>query len=1277
MAEAGTIDSLQIEIEASSKSAVTQVNNLAKALKNLKSAVNGGLNIGNFKKELGKLGNNEYAKIDKLAKALQGLKNVKLDEKIGNSMLKIADACDLIEQQHIDKLTKFGAALQTLKSISTKGYDKLPASILNISAAVDSITDDSIARLSRLTIALSRLRGVDLSGLGTVLRAQNAAHKQPIGGKGTSSPANSGKNDVNGESGEDELTQRVRQAAKPTSAIGSAMKSMLQTLANDLKNVASSAINAAKAIGGKFLSAIKSVTSAAIGFGKNILTAPFQAMASKVKTLTDRMHGLISSFKRIMFYRVIRAVIKEIGEAIKEGTENAYWYSKKFGVATEYISQAYDDYASASFKMKNQVGAAWSTLYAQLVPIIISIISVVTKGVEAVTQFFAVLGGRSTFLKARDYAKDWATETEKGNKAAKEWKNQLMGFDVINRLEKQDDNDNDNDLDSTDFGDLFEEVPINPLIEDFANRLKDAWESQDWQRLGETIGGTINVIFPSESQWKEWGEKLGNAINGLIQTVYHALKTMDFGEFGRRMAEGLNSALEQIDFEYLGRTLVRGITSALDFLIGFLGGLRWDLVGKSIGDLLRGALDEATEWLLSYDWMKIGRSIRDNLARLIDGFDVATFAQKLGHFISTAANSAADFIIGLDFSKTIGIIKDALVTFFDNFPMEEVKQSISRLWTVLKTQWVLMMADFGTWLRTTDWKQKAEDFTASLLKLVGELVKVANAIPFGDVINAISEAFQGVLDAGTKWLSEHDWIEAGEEFRKKLEKIFDDINIEDLSNSIGKFLYRFNISVADSFHGLDVGQVAADIGDWLARAIEGIDVGKLMVSLTYMLTTLLANLPSIIMGILEGELRISAASFRSLGMPVIADFIEGMADKVENERTTIQQGVVDPVVQNIRECMNSGNENSALGEVGKEAANDFLNSMSTTISGGFEGSHSSGTFESVGERIVEQTESGITRRLPLMHSRIKSGVSEAVDEFAIEFGRIPEVSERELSNASSSVNTHLQEMSDAVNRTDLSNGITESFSGIYQAANESFGNVEKVVTDATDTIKTNSVNDTEQLHSNLSYLYSEIEGVSKRTFGSMETEIPSMMQSIVQKVYAGIQEITRYFQQFETDISNAVRNIQNAMDFEWSIPKPKIPHINVWYDYAYNGDGTSVQFPRFDVQWYAKGGIVNAATLIGAGEVGKEAIIPLERNTEWIGKVASEMNRQSEQSSNDGDMAADLEEANGVVVNAIMAATNQIIRAMQTNERGEPDMDSFVRAISKIQRQQARASGAY
>ena len=74
----------------------------------------------------------------------------------------------------------------------------------------------------------------------------------------------------------------------------------------------------------------------------------------------------------------------------------------------------------------------------------------------------------------------------------------------------------------------------------------------------------------------------------------------------------------------------------------------------------------------------------------------------------------------------------------------------------------------------------------------------------------------------------------------------------------------------------------------------------------------------------------------------------------------------------------------------------------------------------------------------------------------------------------------------------------------------------------------------------------------------------------------------------------------------------RLPHLAVqWEELGANSIIHKLfgipAIPHFSVQWYAKGGIVDGATLIGAGESGKEAIIPLERNTEWIKKVALEL----------------------------------------------------------------------
>lgn len=67
--------------------------------------------------------------------------------------------------------------------------------------------------------------------------------------------------------------------------------------------------------------------------------------------------------------------------------------------------------------------------------------------------------------------------------------------------------------------------------------------------------------------------------------------------------------------------------------------------------------------------------------------------------------------------------------------------------------------------------------------------------------------------------------------------------------------------------------------------------------------------------------------------------------------------------------------------------------------------------------------------------------------------------------------------------------------------------------------------------------------------------------------------------------------------------------VDNWRKSLKVGD-SSISLPKFSVDWYAKGGVFDRASLIGVGENGKEAVVPLEKNTGWISKVASELAAQ-------------------------------------------------------------------
>lgn len=56
----------------------------------------------------------------------------------------------------------------------------------------------------------------------------------------------------------------------------------------------------------------------------------------------------------------------------------------------------------------------------------------------------------------------------------------------------------------------------------------------------------------------------------------------------------------------------------------------------------------------------------------------------------------------------------------------------------------------------------------------------------------------------------------------------------------------------------------------------------------------------------------------------------------------------------------------------------------------------------------------------------------------------------------------------------------------------------------------------------------------------------------------------------------------------------QLPHISVEGGKAPFGIGGKGSLPHFSVRWAAKGGLVDGATIIGAGEKGQEAIVPLD-----------------------------------------------------------------------------------
>ena len=81
-------------------------------------------------------------------------------------------------------------------------------------------------------------------------------------------------------------------------------------------------------------------------------------------------------------------------------------------------------------------------------------------------------------------------------------------------------------------------------------------------------------------------------------------------------------------------------------------------------------------------------------------------------------------------------------------------------------------------------------------------------------------------------------------------------------------------------------------------------------------------------------------------------------------------------------------------------------------------------------------------------------------------------------------------------------------------------------------------------------------------------------------------------------IAGVVDSIKGFLSFDWKLPKIKLPHFKIKGGFSL----TPPKTPKFSVDWYAKGGILNSPTifgsngnsLMGGGEAGKEAVLPID-----------------------------------------------------------------------------------
>lgn len=401
------------------------------------------------------------------------------------------------------------------------------------------------------------------------------------------------------------------------------INSLAESLAK-LRDTANSVrIKGFSKIGEGLSSATRQVGNTAKNAMRNILS-----FGDSAKTAAKGLGTMFNALKRIAIYRLLRTIIKEITQAFSEGLKNAYTFSK--GIEGT-LAKALDTVSMKSMTMKNQLGAAFGNLLQILQPILLQIIQLITRLASALSMLMSVFGG-GQYLVATDVAKSWDEATG----SAKKYRNTLLGFDEINRLN---DETGGGSASSTYQEGMFKLGTIPEELQNFADTVKSLASHENWETLGAFIAEKINQAISSIDLTNS-ARVLGEKIGGIISTAYGFVGRIDTRSLAHKLSSAINTVVNEINFTHLGAVLASRVSLIGNFVLGMIESVDWNGIGSAIGGFFRGMFDHIKEWLDSVNWGKAGLDLFNAIKDFITGIDFVSLASSFWGLFKSALNAA-------------------------------------------------------------------------------------------------------------------------------------------------------------------------------------------------------------------------------------------------------------------------------------------------------------------------------------------------------------------------------------------------------------------------------------------------------------------------------------------------------------------------------------------------------------------------------------------------------------------------------------------------------------
>ena len=159
------------------------------------------------------------------------------------------------------------------------------------------------------------------------------------------------------------------------------------------------------------------------------------------------------------------------------------------------------------------------------------------------------------------------------------------------------------------------------------------------------------------------------------------------------------------------------------------------------------------------------------------------------------------------------------------------------------------------------------------------------------------------------------------------------------------------------------------------------------------------------------------------------------------------------------------------------------------------------------------------------------------------------------------------------------NGIKDRVLGVFASIKESITNIVSTIADKVSSIWTG-------LKDTVGGIFDAIWTKATTVWEGIKSAITNPIQTAMEFVQSAIQSIKDFI---------------SGLSFQ--LPHISLPHFRVYGGRAPWGIGGFGEKPSIDIEWYAKGGIADKP-IIGMGEAGPEAIVPLDPFWKKLDKIA-------------------------------------------------------------------------